>query len=171
MRYLRAMSAVAALTIGALGPSLSFAQSPPGPRSRGEYLATIMDCGGCHTGGALAGQPDPRLRLAGSAIGFGIPGIGYFYPSNLTPDRETGLGKWSEAELIQAIRKGVRPDGRVLAPVMPWPNYAALTDEDARALARYLKTLRPVQNATPPMTGAGETPPAPYLTVVSPPAR
>ena len=54
---------------------------------------------------------------------------------------------------------------------MPWRNYAALTDEDAWALARYLKGLRPVRNAVPPMTGAEEKPPAPYLTVVAPPGR
>ena len=139
--------------------------------SRGEYLATIMDCGGCHTGGALAGQPDPKLHLAGSNIGFGVPGLGVFYPPNLTPDRETGLGAWTEADIVRAVRTGERPDGRVLAPVMPWRNYAALTDEDARALARYLKGLAPVRNVTPRMTGADETPPAPYLTVVAPPGR
>jgi hypothetical protein len=54
---------------------------------------------------------------------------------------------------------------------MPWRNYAALTDEDARALARHLKGLPPVRNATPPITGASETAPAPYLTVVAPPGR
>ena len=74
--------------------------------------------------GALAGQPDPKLHLAGSNIGFGVPGLGVFYPPNLTPDRETGLGSWSEADIVRAVRQGVRPDGRELAPVMPWRNYA-----------------------------------------------
>jgi hypothetical protein len=81
------------------------------------------------------------------------------------------LGSWSEADIVRAVRQGVRPDGRELAPVMPWRNYAALTDEDARALARYLKGLAPVRNATPRMAGADETPPARYLTVVAPPGR
>jgi mono/diheme cytochrome c family protein len=170
MRIHLPLAAAAALALAAVAVTEVLAQQQrPAPRSRGEYLATIMDCGGCHTGGALAGQPDPQLHLAGSAIGFGVPGVGYFYPPNLTPDRETGLGSWSEADLIRAIRTGVRPDGRVLAPMMPWPNYAALTDEDARALARYIKGLAPVRNPVPPMTGAGQTPPAPYLTVASPP--
>jgi hypothetical protein len=62
----------------------------------------------------------------------------------------------------------VRPDGRVLAPVMPWHAYAALNDADARALARYLRSLPPVRNPTPAMVGANETPTAPYLTVVVP---
>jgi len=135
---------------------------------RGLYLSRIMDCAGCHTAGALAGQPDPRLHLAGSAIGFAIPQLGYFYPPNLTPDAETGLGRWTEAEIIAAIRTGVRPDGRILVPVMPWPNYGALTDDDARALVRYLRSLAPIRNAAPPMTAAGETAPGPYLAVVAP---
>jgi mono/diheme cytochrome c family protein len=156
--------AAAALAVPALGQQ----QRQALPLARGAYLAAIMDCGGCHTGGALAGQPDPKLHLAGSGIGFVIPGAGVFYPPNLTPDHDTGLGAWSEADIIRALRQGERPDGRVLAPVMPWPNYAALTDEDARALARYLRSLPPVRNAAPPMTAAGERPPAPYLTVVVP---
>jgi mono/diheme cytochrome c family protein len=136
--------------------------------ARGEYLAAIMDCGGCHTGGALIGKPDPKLALAGSAIGFQIPELGTFYPPNLTPDRETGLGSWSAAEIVTAVRTGVRPDGRILAPIMPWHSYAALTDADAGALAAYLKSIPPVRNATPPITGPTETPPAPYMTVVVP---
>lgn len=145
------------------------AQQPDrGTLARGEYLAAIMDCGGCHTGGALIGKPDPALALAGSAIGFQIPELGTFYPPNLTPDRETGLGAWSVAEIVTAVRTGVRPDGRILAPVMPWHAYAALTDADAAALAAYLKSLPAVRNAAPPLTGPSETPPAPYFTVVVP---
>jgi mono/diheme cytochrome c family protein len=137
-------------------------------RARGAYLAAIMDCGGCHTGGALIGKPDPALHLAGSGIGFQIPDLGIFYPPNLTSDRETGLGAWSEAEIVTAVRTGVRPDGRILAPVMPWHAYGHLTDEDAGALAHYLATLPPVRHAAPPPAGPSETPPAPYLTVVVP---
>jgi mono/diheme cytochrome c family protein len=140
----------------------------PGTLARGQYLAAIMDCGGCHTGGALIGKPDPALALAGSAIGFQIPDVGTFYPPNLTPDRETGLGAWSAAEIVTAVRTGVRPDGRILAPIMPWHAYAALTDADAAALAAYLKSIPPVRNATPPITGPSETPPAPYFAVVVP---
>ncbi len=172
-RTVAALAAPCALALAFAAASGSAQQQQPKQRQlpRGEYLATIMDCGGCHTGGALAGQPDPKLHLAGSNIGFGVPGLGVFYPPNLTPDRDTGLGSWSEADIVRAVRQGVRPDGRELAPVMPWRNYAALTDEDARALARHLKGLPPVRNATPPITGAGETAPAPYLTVVAPGGR
>jgi mono/diheme cytochrome c family protein len=157
-----------AVAFGVLTTSPVIAQQSQRQLPRGEYLATIMDCGGCHTTGALAGQPDPKMHLAGLMIGFGIPNVGVFWPPNLTSDRETGLGSWSEADIVKAIRTGVRPDGRVLAPVMPWHNYAALTDEDAQALARYLKGLPPIRHAVPPLAGANETPPAPYLTVVAP---
>jgi mono/diheme cytochrome c family protein len=132
---------------------------------RGRYLATIMDCGGCHTPGAMAGQPDKARLLGGSDLGFEIPELGVFYPPNLTPDKETGLGNWSEDELIAAVRTGVRPDGRELAPVMPWHSYAALTNDDAKALATFLKTLPPVPHKVPGPFGPSETPTAPYLTV------
>lgn len=134
---------------------------------RGEYLATIMDCGGCHTPGALTGQPDDARPLAGSAVGFQIPGAGIFYPPNLTPD-ETGLAGWSETEIAAAVRTGVRPDGRMLAPVMPYKNYATLSDADARMLAAYLKSLKPIRNKAPEPRGLTEKATAPYLTVVVP---
>jgi mono/diheme cytochrome c family protein len=153
--------------------SISYAESPPialadGLIERGEYLANIMDCTGCHTPGALAGAPDRERYLSGSNIGFQIPGLGVFYPPNLTPDVDTGLGRWSEDEIIMAVRAGARPDGRELVPIMPWPSYAALTDEDARALAAYLKSLPPMKFKAPGPFGEGETPSAPYLTVVVP---
>jgi hypothetical protein len=134
---------------------------------RGEYLARIMDCGGCHTTGVFLGEPDPARYLGGSEVGFLIPGLGIFYPPNLTPD-ETGLGAWSEDDIIRAVRTGVRPDGRELAPAMPWHSYAALTDEDAMALATFLKSLPPVQNKVPGPFGPGEEAGAPYLTVAMP---
>lgn len=136
--------------------------------ARGEYLAAIMDCTGCHTGGALAGKPDPARHLAGSDIGFHLPGLGIFYPPNLTADPETGLGSWSAAEIITAVREGLRPDGRELAPVMPWHSYAALNDADAEALAAYLKSLPPTRFETPGPFGESQSPGYPYLTVVVP---
>lgn len=135
---------------------------------RGDYLATIMDCGGCHTPGHLLGKPDLGRYLAGSDVGFEIPGLGIFYPPNLTPDRETGLGAWNDAEIIAAIRTGARPDGRVLVPVMPYHSYAKLTDADARALVAYLKSLKPIRNQVHAITGPNQKPAAPYLKVVIP---
>jgi mono/diheme cytochrome c family protein len=135
---------------------------------RGEYLARIMDCGGCHTPGALAGKPDLDHPLAGGTVGFELPGLGIFYPPNLTPHPEAGLGAWSEADMVRALRTGLRPDGRELAPIMPWRSYQTLTDEDAMALVSYLKALPPSAHKVPGPIGPSETAPAPYLTVVVP---
>jgi mono/diheme cytochrome c family protein len=131
---------------------------------RGRYLAQIMDCHGCHTQGALIGQPDPKLELAGSTIGFDVPGYGYVFPPNLTSDPLSGLGKWTVEDIQRAVTTGERPDGRMLV-VMPWPNYSALTAEDASALAAYIKSLPPVSHAVPPFTPATQPQPAPVLTV------
>lgn len=131
--------------------------------TRGAYLLAIMDCTGCHTPGALRGQPDMDRYLAGADVGFMIPGVGTFYAPNLTSDTETGLGKWSKEDIIAAIRSGVRPDGRALYPVMPFPSYAALSDADADALATYIRTLKPIKNKVPGPFGADQIPTAPYL--------
>jgi mono/diheme cytochrome c family protein len=135
---------------------------------RGEYLATIMDCGGCHTPGHLLGKPDMSRFVAGGDVGFQIPEVGIFYPPNLTPDAETGLGKWSKADIIKAVTKGERPDGRILAPIMPWHSYGRLTSQDADSLASYLKSLKPISNKVPSITGPGDKPSSLYMTVITP---
>lgn len=143
------------------------AQSPAASDlvQRGEYLAHIMDCNGCHTPGALKGAPEEDRYLAGSETGFEVPGVGVAYPPNLTPDPETGLGEWSVREIMRAIRQGTRPDGSPLAPPMPWPGYSDLTDRDARALAAFLKTLPPVEHATPPRVADPAEADHPFLTL------
>jgi hypothetical protein len=141
----------------------AFAQSQT---QRGEYLLTIMDCTGCYTPGTFLDKPDMQRPLAGTEVGFQIPGLGIFYPPDLTHDRETGLGKSSEAAIIRAVRTGVGPDDRQLVPVMPYHSYSKLTDGDARVLASYLKNLKPVRNQVPGSVGANERPSAPYLMVV-----
>ena len=169
-----AMGAALALAVGlaVTGQPAAAPRAKPQLRSdliaRGAYLVAIMDCGGCHTPGALAGKPDPGRRLAGADIGFSVPQGGVVYPSNLTPDPETGLGKWSDADVVRALRQGLRPDGRTLTPVMPWPSYAVLTEHDALSIAAFLRSLAPVKLQVPKNAGPGETPPAPYLTVVEP---
>ena len=99
-----------------LAASLADAQTraPQERIQRGEYLAAIMDCGGCHTPGVFLGKPDMARKFAGSEVGFKIPGLGTFFPPNLTPDRETGLGAWSEQDIIKAVRNR-RQAGRARA--------------------------------------------------------
>lgn len=164
---LAARAAILALAAGLAGswatPALAESKI-----ERGHYLATIMDCGGCHTPGAMTPQPDMAHALGGSDLGFEIPGLGVFYPPNLTSDKETGLGHWSEAEIIAAVRTGMRPDGRELAPIMPWHSYGALNDADAEALAAFIKSLPAFSHKVPGPFGPNEKPTAPYFTVAVP---
>jgi mono/diheme cytochrome c family protein len=76
----------------ALG-SAGIARAAEDPIARGKYLAEIMDCTGCHTPGSMQGKPDMARYLGGGDVGFEIPDLGIFYPPNLTPDPETGLGQ------------------------------------------------------------------------------
>jgi mono/diheme cytochrome c family protein len=134
--------------------------------ARGKYLVDIAGCNDCHTPGYFFGKPDMSRFLGGSEVGFEIPGLGVFHGPNLTPDNETGLGKWSVAEIIKALQTGVRPDGRELAPVMPWRAFANLTKEDATAIAMYLKSIPAVKNQVPGPFGAGDKPTGFVLRVV-----
>jgi mono/diheme cytochrome c family protein len=136
--------------------------------SRGKYLVGISGCGDCHTPGYFLGKPDMSRHLAGSDVGFEIPGLGAFYGPNLTSDAETGIGKWSEAEIVAAITTGIRPDGRKLATVMPWMNYAGLTPEDTTAIAAYLKSLPPASNKAPGPFGPGEKPTSFVMRIIPP---
>ena len=125
---------------------------------RGKYLVTLGGCNDCHTPGYFFGKPDTTRRLGGSEVGFEIPGLGVFYGPNLTPDQDTGLGRWSTEEIATAITKGRRPDGRELAPIMPWHAYANLTRQDVLAITNFLKSLPSVKNKVPGPFGPSEKP-------------
>lgn len=131
---------------------------------RGGYLVEIMDCGGCHTTGALLGHPEPGHMLAGASIGWAIPGLGVVTPANLTPDKDTGIGTWSAEDIIKLLRTGTGPDGREIAGPMGWRSYAKLTDADIRAVAAYLKSIPPVSHTVPGPTPLAQVK-GPYFTV------
>jgi cbb3-type cytochrome c oxidase subunit III len=120
------------------------------PRERGRYLVRAMQCPLCHTPiSAETGAYDTRHFLAGGMRVSAWP-WGVWYSRNLTPDRATGLGDWSEAAIVAAVTRGVRPDGRRLDPMaMPWPWFSRLRDSDARAIAAYLRSLPPIPNPVP----------------------
>lgn len=138
--------------------------------NRGKYLVMVAGCTDCHTPGHFLGQPDMKHFLGGSEVGFEIPGLGVFHGPNLTPDDETGLGKWSQADIVKALTTGTRPDGRELVPIMPWKAYAKLTKRDALAIAAYLQSLPPVSNKVPGPFGESQTPTA-FVMKVVPPAK
>jgi mono/diheme cytochrome c family protein len=134
--------------------------------ARGKYLVTLGGCTDCHTPGSLMGHPDMAKFLGGSDVGFAIPGQGVFVGSNLTPDPETGLGKWTTEQIVTTLTTGVRPDGRILAPIMPWRAFSHLTHSDALAIAAYLKSLPPVHREVAGPFGPKETPTVFVMTVV-----
>lgn len=162
-------SAAAMLGIALAGlAGLSLAQAPGSAIERGKYLVTVASCTDCHTPGHFLGKPDMARFLGGSEVGFEIPGLGVFYGPNLTPDRDTGIGAWTADQIVTALQTGVRPDGRILAPAMPWESYKALTRSDAQAIAAYLKSLPPVKNKVPGPFGPSEKPSSFVMKIVPP---
>lgn len=134
------------------------ARSDDSQIARGKYLVSVIGCSDCHTPGTFLGKPDMSRFLAGSDVGFEIPGMGVFYGANLTPDKETGLGGWSAAQIATAITTGKRPDGRILAPAMPVEDFKNLTPADAQAIAAYLQTIPAIENKVPGPFGTGQKP-------------
>lgn len=135
--------------------------------ARGAYLAKIMDCAGCHMPRGSDGAPIFEAGLSGGTVGFEIPGLGIFWPPNLTPDA-SGLGGWSDTEIAAAITGGISRDGRTLAPAMPWPSYAALSPDDVEALIAWLRAQPPVEaQRFGPVTEATNAP-APFFRVTLP---
>lgn len=160
MRERGRMLGAAFLVVGiaAAGLSLAAGEKSGGTRAepaatktvleRGRYLAITMGCNDCHTPGALYGGPDFKREMSGSDVGWRGP-WGISFPRNLTPDPETGLGTWTADQIANALRTGVKPDGTVLLPPMPWPNTAQMSEPDLRALVAYLRSLPAVKHAVP----------------------
>ncbi|WP_019831667.1 cytochrome c [Sphingomonas sp. PR090111-T3T-6A] len=113
------------------------------PLTRGKYLTEAADCEACHT--IKGGTP-----FAGGRA-FKLP-FGTLYTPNITPDPETGIGKWSDADFLKAVHKGIAPGGTRLYPAFPYASYTMLTDEDVLAIKAYLFSLPPVKQETPPNT-------------------
>ena len=135
---------------------------------RGKYLVTIAGCGDCHTPGYFLGRPDPARQLGGSDVGFEVRDLGVFYGPNLTRDKATGLGGWTDTQIATALTTGVRPDGRQLAPIMPWRNLAALAKPDIAAIIAYLRSLPPVANKVPGPLGPRDIPTSFVMKLVPP---
>jgi mono/diheme cytochrome c family protein len=108
--------------------------------AKGKYLATAGDCISCHT------RPD------GDEFAGGLPlktPFGTIYTANITPDKETGIGNWTEAQLARAMREGIADDGSHLYPGFPYTAYTKVTDEDVHAIYAYLQSLKPVSYNPP----------------------
>lgn len=159
------------------------APAPPSPVDRGRYLAEFGGCDDCHTPmapGPRGPAPDMSKRLSGHPEAVVMPKVklpaapwgwygaltntafagpwGVSYAANLTPDPETGLGKWSEADFMKAMRTGTHLGSslagpqRPILPPMPWADVAKLNDDDLKALFAFLKTVPAVTNKVPDAT-------------------
>jgi mono/diheme cytochrome c family protein len=112
----------------------------------GYIVNALAHCFECHTGPDATGAPDfEHLRGAGGMLITLAPGA-TVKTANITSDPETGIGKWSDADIKKALTQGVRPDGRHLSPPMPYPFFKNMTDQDLDAVIAYLRTVPPIKN-------------------------
>ena len=136
---------------------------------RGAYMVELLGCGSCHTNGAFDGSPDMEMALAGSSTGIAFlnpmgdafPGV--IYPSNLTPDDETGIGRWSDRQIANAIRAGIGRHGKRRIATMPWQGYEQLTDDDVDAMVAYLRSIEPIRNSVPKEVIPGDRATHPFV--------
>ncbi|MGB0630957.1 MAG: c-type cytochrome [Alphaproteobacteria bacterium] len=110
---------------------------------KGEYLTIAGGCVSCHTDFKKKGQP-----FAGGAP---IPTpFGTFFPPNITPSKQHGIGNWSDADFIRAMREGINPEGAHYFPAFPYTSYTRITEPDLKAMKAYLFSLKPVELASTP---------------------
>jgi mono/diheme cytochrome c family protein len=157
------MKAIALVLLAMIGQGCMLRRAAIGPASgmtvaatsariaRGRYIfEDLADCNGCHSPrdyGRLGGPVIPAGRGQGAHM-LPEPGLPRsLVAPNITPDAETGLGRWTDGEKIRAIREGIGRDGRALFPVMPYTSYRRMSDEDAQSLVAYMNTLSPVRSS------------------------
>lgn len=109
-------------------------------------MNSIVACGNCHTPQTPNG-PDAANELAGQLVFDADPMTAY--APNITQDKETGIGNWTDDQIVKAIREGIRPDGSLIGPPMPIGQYRKMSDTDVRAIVAYLRTVKPVHKASP----------------------
>ena len=126
---------------------------------RGTYLMqSIVACGNCHTPKGPNGEI-PGMELAGMAPFEKTPAFDANAP-NITQDKETGIGTWTDEQIVASIREGRRPDGSIIGPPMPIGLYRGLSDWDVQAIVAYLRTVKPVKNEIPKSVYRIPLPPA-----------
>jgi mono/diheme cytochrome c family protein len=138
-----AMRAILAVLLLCTAFAFGSARADPSEETiaHGKVLAEAADCAGCHTA-------DPAKPFAGGKR-IDTP-FGGIYSPNLTPDRDTGIGGWTDQEFYRALRYGVAPDGSRYYPAFPYPNFTKLIRDDVLAIRAYLATLTPYRNKRPP---------------------
>ena len=125
------------------------AEAERDPVRRGRYVVSSIGCSFCHTPIRADGSLVDRMLFAGGQKWTAAP-FGDFVSYNLTSDKETGLGGWSDDQIKAALTRGIRPDGSRMIPFpMPWPSYASLSASDLNAVVAYLRTIPPISNRIP----------------------
>jgi mono/diheme cytochrome c family protein len=137
------------ITTGLIIAGSSFAVAPvhaQGSVERGRYLVEgVLTCGNCHSPRGPGGVIDPARLYSGGPQTWDEPSF-TVKGSNITPDPETGIGKWSAADVKRAIGEGVRPNGTHLAPIMPYLFYKVFTPDDLDSVVAYVRSAPPVSN-------------------------
>ncbi len=135
MRKLSLLFAGPLLAVGILAATAEVHDAEPGSIARGKYLFEGADCGGCHGGDTNGGPPS-------GGLGLDTP-FGTFRAPNITPDKQHGIGAWSQAEFKRALRSGIGREGEYLFPVFPYTSFTKLSDRDMEDLYAYLMSLPP----------------------------
>jgi hypothetical protein len=177
-RMVMVVAGVSVALVGAAAAKNKEAKPKEDPVARGRYLVSFAGCNDCHTPWVfnkdlgqpvpdgtrfLSGHPvggpesqakvDPKADLAfisADFTAFKLP-FGTVYSANLTPDKETGIGNWTEEMFLNVFHKGLHlgAAGRPVLPPMPWPEYRNMTDDDLKAVFAFLKTIPAVHNPVP----------------------
>ena len=137
-RFAKKIAFAALLTSALSAPAMAGAEPDFEHVYAGHYQAILGDCMGCHT------APGGRAFAGGAPL---ETPFGPMVPPNITPDKETGLGNWSQADFIRAVKEGVSPGGKRLYPAMPYPAYAKMSDADVANLWAYMQSVEPVRRA------------------------
>jgi mono/diheme cytochrome c family protein len=155
--------------------------SSPGRLARGAYLTeNLLNCFACHSDRDWTQHDAPVIAgtKGGGAPAFPLRDLpGQVHPPNISPDKETGAGSWSDDQLARAIREGIGADGRALFPFMPYQNFRSLSDEDLASVIVYLRSIPPVHRAVPkseiafPVGYLMRSAPEPLTEPVPPPDR
>lgn len=135
--------AMAFIILTSMAGASAQAQAPAGDAKRGLYISNAAGCVGCHT----AEGKDATPFAGGRAL---KTPFGTFYGPNITPHPEAGIGKWSEADLVRALRLGERPDGAHYFPAFPYSSFTRMNDADIRDLWAYLRALPPSDRKSQP---------------------
>jgi mono/diheme cytochrome c family protein len=133
------------LIVAAAGLTMALAARAETPLERGTYLMHgIVACGNCHTPKGPSGRALGDQELSGGTE-FDAP-VFHAVSPNITPDKETGIGNWTDDQIVNAIRNGKRPDGTIIGPPMAIAFYRGMSDSDVHAIVAYLRSVKPIHN-------------------------